>query len=781
MATKKKQTGRKKAKAAASPPAPLAPAGEPARTVVFVHGIGNKPEPSVLKCQWDRALFGFELGERSRLAYWVDRARHLTPASATCESGDRVDVREDFAGRTLGVRRQTEPEPVEDLVSGLTTEKSEREVLLRIGRALEAYEPQASEEQISIRAVEAKVLPLPAFARKLITRGLTELFLDDVHDYFFVPERRELMRKSVLERLRAGGGPFVVIAHSQGSMIAYDVLSSLAPDDCDVSLFVTIGSPLGLTEVQDQVKRLTGQTRLAVPPCVRRWLNVADPLDPVAFDKRLADDYRAHADVGVEDDLEWNDDSPFHPHSGTGYLETRPVRRAVREIVDTALFQPVSDFVIARDLARALENGAHTARHEVLIELAEIATGGVQDLDRTRERVEKAIREVAEGVPEEALELDRLKRYVAVKLTREEAESLAARLGGGRAVRRIWQNATKRALIEVSVNTVQARPAHVGYRALGQGVSWAVLDTGIWAEHPHFRAHASVAGQHDCTKRGSPRSGDALDENGHGTHVAGIIAGAHEIANNGAPRTFSGIAPQAKLHVYKVLDRDGSGRDAWIIKAIDHIADTNDRAGQLVIHGVNISLGGPFDQSTFGCGHSPLCRELRRLWRQGVVVVIAAGNEGFAVLQSQMGAVDANMDLSLSDPANLAEAIAVGSVHKENPHTYGVSYFSSRGPTADGRQKPDVVAPGERILSCRHRVAPNGSGADDLYVAMSGTSMAAPHVSGILAAFLSVHREFIGYPDRVKELLLANCTDLARDRPQQGAGLPNLMKMLVNV
>jgi subtilisin family serine protease len=162
-----------------------------------------------------------------------------------------------------------------------------------------------------------------------------------------------------------------------------------------------------------------------------------------------------------------------------------------------------------------------------------------------------------------------------------------------------------------------------------------------------------------------------------------------------------------------------------------------------------------------------------------VVVVLAAGNEGYLELQQGDDIVGLNTDLSIGDPANLDEAIAVGSIHKTKPHMYGVSYFSSRGPTADGRCKPDVVAPGERILSCRAGAPPGTLTRKNLYVAMSGTSMAAPHVSGLIASFLSARQEFIGYPDRVKQLLLDACTDLKRDRNHQGAGMPNLEKMLL--
>jgi subtilisin family serine protease len=166
-----------------------------------------------------------------------------------------------------------------------------------------------------------------------------------------------------------------------------------------------------------------------------------------------------------------------------------------------------------------------------------------------------------------------------------------------------------------------------------------------------------------------------------------------------------------------------------------------------------------------------------------VLVVLAAGNEGFRRIMSSDGFFGANVPCSIGDPANLEEAIAVGAVHKDKPHTFGVSHFSSRGPTADGRSKPDCVAPGEQILSCRHdpRKLARGQAirTSDLYYRLDGTSMAAPHVSGLLACFLSRKREFIGQPDRVKRILLENCTDLGRDRALQGVGMPNLVKMLV--
>jgi subtilisin family serine protease len=746
-------------------------------TIVYVHGIGNKPEASILKCQWDTALFGSPMGDRTRMSYWVNRERYPVPEAGSCAGGDTLGEDDGPGLRALGLDAE-ELAPIT---------RDQQKSLDALERRLVAHLAKGG------AGPGAKVLPLPEGLRRWTTKLLTKIFLKDVRDFLYVPAERARMEASVTERLGPEGGPYIVIGHSQGSMVAYEALRKLKKADCDVRLFVTIGSPLGLQEVQDELKK---GGRLGVPECVDRWLNVAERLDPVALDADLADDFAKNAaGVVVEDvgGLKINPEWKSNPHSGTGYLRIAQVHEAVHGAAGAAFGNVVGRSIVMKDLVGDLEDGGAADRHPTLIQLTSADAPKEADLsieDRRKAvkgRIEALLK--ASGEKPDAARIQDMKRFLSADLTRREIEQLRA-ASADLQIERVWRNAVKRALLNQSANTVQARPANLGYSALGKGIGWAVLDTGISAAHPHFAARKNVVAQWDCTKGGEPvridpgRKGFAdLDGNGHGTHVAATIAGG--MALKRAPGSeevleLNGMAPEAKLYGFKVLKDNGNGEDAFIIKALDAVADLNERAGQLVIHGVNLSLGGGFDPSVFGCGHTPLCQELRRLWRQGVVVVLAAGNEGYAVLETEDGTVPANMDLSIGDPANLEEAIAVGSIHKSNPHTYGVSYFSSRGPTADGRMKPDLVAPGERILSAKHAWNAKGTTARELYVEMSGTSMAAPHVSGLLAAFLSARREFTGYPDRVKAILLAHCTDLARDPYIQGRGMPNLMKMLMN-
>ena len=175
----------------------------------------------------------------------------------------------------------------------------------------------------------------------------------------------------------------------------------------------------------------------------------------------------------------------------------------------------------------------------------------------------------------------------------------------------------------------------------------------------------------------------------------------------------------------------------------------------------------------------------------GVVVVVSAGNYGASTTRGDSANTSAIMG-SITEPAHARDCIAVGSTHREAPHAFGVTWTSGKGPTLDGRMKPDVVAPGEWIASAATGQVRAAAGLDPApgapvpaslltYAEQSGTSMAAPHVSGVVAAFLSARPEFIGRPEQVKSLLTQSATDLGRERYAQGAGLVDLMRMLANV
>jgi len=216
----------------------------------------------------------------------------------------------------------------------------------------------------------------------------------------------------------------------------------------------------------------------------------------------------------------------------------------------------------------------------------------------------------------------------------------------------------------------------------------------------------------------------------------------------------------------------------------------------MLVHGVNLSVGYDFEPEWFACGQSPLCVEVDRLVRSGVVVVIAAGNSGYGfVTTDQNIPASAGLSLTINDPGNAELAITVGSTHRDMPHTYGVSYFSSKGPTGDGRIKPDLVAPGEKVISCESSQMPEAlarkatkkkptvdeAGVVARYREMSGTSQAAPHVSGVIAAFLSIRREFIQRPEEVKRIFMSTATDLSRERYFQGRGLVDVMRAIQSV
>jgi subtilisin family serine protease len=403
---------------------------------------------------------------------------------------------------------------------------------------------------------------------------------------------------------------------------------------------------------------------------------------------------------------------------------------------------------------------------------------------------------------------------------------------------RVWPDYTLEPQIDRSAPTVKADAAWRSYDARGRGIVWAVIDSGIDACHPHFSA-LELAQEASGTllpqgltsqlhrdfsylvNPGNPPAGAAApapaqalsDESGHGTHVAGIIAGrspdgssplvadSNEVVDGGYVQRarvglLSGMAPACELVSLKVMRRSPQG--TWItsssavIRALTYLrTEVNVDPGLLRVHGVNMSLGCEWQPDQYAAGQSPLCQAVNQLVASGVMVVVSAGNYGASTTRGDSANTSAIMG-SITEPAHALECIAVGSTHREAPHAFGVTWTSGKGPTLDGRMKPDVVAPGEWIASAATGQVRAAAGLDPpagaplpasllTYAEQSGTSMAAPHVSGVIAAFLSARPEFVGRPEQVKSLLMQSATDLGRERYAQGAGLVDLMRMLANV
>jgi subtilisin family serine protease len=414
---------------------------------------------------------------------------------------------------------------------------------------------------------------------------------------------------------------------------------------------------------------------------------------------------------------------------------------------------------------------------------------------------------------------------------------------------KVWPDFPVQALIDRSTTTVKADAAIRSYEATGDHIVWAVIDSGIDGRHIHFGPGKDGKPNTFCNTLFDP-SVDQLhrdftvcvpdpddykdrpddfrkalvgniesaltDKYGHGTHVAGIIAGglpddlkctefnvcervfkpdsngrAYQVVmhpRKASSKAMRGVAPQCKLVSLKVLDKEGKGATSGIMLALRYIREElNDDPKLLRVHGVNLSLGYEFDAEMFACGQSPLCVEVDRMVKSGVVVVVAAGNTGYTQISTMERYTKVGLANTINDPGNASLAITVGSTHRDSPHTYGVSFFSSKGPTGDGRLKPDLVAPGERITSAatpghmKRLGLANPPDDSRSYIDDSGTSLAAPHVSGAIAAFLSIRREFIQRPDQVKKIFLDSATPLGRERYFEGHGLVDLMRAIQSV
>lgn len=271
----------------------------------------------------------------------------------------------------------------------------------------------------------------------------------------------------------------------------------------------------------------------------------------------------------------------------------------------------------------------------------------------------------------------------------------------------------------------------------GKGVAVAVLDTGIYPHPDFFVPEKRIL----CFKDFVGGKNALYDDNGHGTHVSGIIASGGRAPDG----SRIGTAPEARLLALKVLEKDGGGKISNMLLGLDWILKNHLR---YMIRIVNISVGMPVKNET-DPEEDVLVKKVEQLWDAGLTVVVAAGNGG-------------PQPSSVTSPGVSRKVITVGAMGSAD---YCVeAKYSGRGPVPGTSVcKPDIIAPASDIISCDNR--------GRAYKKRSGTSMATPFVSGVIALLLS--KEPALSNKEVKRRLLETATDCGREKSRQGWGAVN--------
>ena len=285
----------------------------------------------------------------------------------------------------------------------------------------------------------------------------------------------------------------------------------------------------------------------------------------------------------------------------------------------------------------------------------------------------------------------------------------------------------------------------------GQGIGVAVIDSGVVAANDLVVPNSRVIGSVDLTA--TPASGDP---GGHGTHVAGIVAGNGSDSAQG----WMGIAPGANIVNVRVIGREGTTNVSTVIRGIEW-AVVNRRTYNIRV--INLSLGGPTSSSY---RNDPMVAAVEIAWHSGIVVVMAAGNSG-------------PTPATIVTPATDPYGIAVGALDDNNTLTTSddnIPWFSSRGPTLDGLLKPDLVAPGRKIVSLRalgsyldNALTDRRTGTS--YFRLTGTSMSSPVVAGTVALMLQKNPALT--PNQIKNSLKVTARPVvsSTDLNAKGAGL----------
>ncbi|MEA2036998.1 MAG: S8 family serine peptidase [Nanoarchaeota archaeon] len=341
---------------------------------------------------------------------------------------------------------------------------------------------------------------------------------------------------------------------------------------------------------------------------------------------------------------------------------------------------------------------------------------------------------------------------VVLDVSDEEAEEIKK----SRYVKDVYPNYKVKVNLDQSTPVIRIDESNEYYGVDGEDTVIAIIDTGI------DPTHKSLDDLDDDPETDDPKviafkdyvnfRPEPYDDHGHGTHCAGIAAG------TGGSSDYRGVAPKAKLVGVKVLDDWGSGSFSQVLAGIEWAVQNKDRYG---INVISLSLGANINSD----GTTPQEQAVDLAVDSGINVIVAAGNSGPA-------------PNTVGVPASANKIITVGAID----NNMQIAGFSSRGPTKDGRIKPEVTAPGVDICSAQWEDAWDYSEcADPDFVHISGTSMATPHVAGVVALLVDAVPSIT--PTEVKETLMNTAIDKGEVGPDNayGWGVVDTLKALITL
>lgn len=305
-----------------------------ANTVIYCHGIFNTLPEEDLRLSWNGALFGVRKQKRTFMAYWVDAKKNMTAVPGAAEKMAALHSATDDGDAEKVLESWIEASDAEKVLRSSIENSDEGE-----RKESEVFVDELMKELEEAAAKAAPIGERAVWEHILFNKLTIRWFSAEVNNFLFNKKKRDVMVNTVKNKVKENQeeGPFVVIGHSQGSMVTYEALMAL-DNTVKVDLYLTIGSPLGFPPVFKQLHKWHGKDgKLPIPPCVKRWVNIAGNFDIICLYQKLGNEFGTGTEI-VDVQLEDGFKLPPDAHLVSRYLGWDATRKEVKEVLNPSHF-----------------------------------------------------------------------------------------------------------------------------------------------------------------------------------------------------------------------------------------------------------------------------------------------------------------------------------------------------------------------------------------------------------------------------------------------------------